>query len=453
MKKTIKISLVSIALSCQFIYAQVGVSSGSVSLVRSNGFGSTNEKGNLNERSVIVEDFMNFHKHNILIPTQADVALSVDYDNKIAANSKEFILQIGLATKNAKIQDRQNQVNVSLVLDCSGSMDGFKIEKVKSAMKKFVEGLDDNDILSIISFDDRAKVVLGAKKIGNDKTQLYKMIDGIYGGGSTNINDGMMFGYQEALKNHSKNINSRVILLTDGMTNSGETNPEKIILNSKTYNDKGIEISTIGVGDQLDFDLLRQLSDAGNGSNYFIGENEEDIQKTFVDELQSLLFQIGKRPKVIIELPKNFKIKEFYGYQPQFLSDNKVSVNIENLNSGVTQIFLLKVEKVSDANTEIKVQLSYSKNDKNIIIEENKRYNPKIESTNNELKKNYQIALMASNLKKASAEYSKNNLGNADSLIKETIDYIQLNSDLKDKDINRLFSILKRLDTKRPVNY
>lgn len=357
-----------------------------------------------------------------------------------------------MATKNAKIQDRENQVNVSLVLDCSGSMDGFKIEKVKIAMKKFVEGLDDNDILSIISFDDRAKVVLGAKKIGNDKTMICKMIDGIYGGGSTNINDGMMLGYQEAVKNQSKNTNSRVILLTDGMTNSGETNPEKIISNSKTYNDKGIEISTIGVGDQLDFDLLRQLSDAGNGSNYFIGENEEDIQKTFVDELQSLLFQIGKRPNVIIELPKNLKIKEFYGYRPQFLSDNKVSLNIENLNSGVTQIFLLKVEKESDANAEIKVQLNYSKNDKNISLEEIKNYKSKIESTNNELKKNYQIALMASNLKKACAEYSKNNFGNADSLIKETIDYVQLNSDLKDKDINRLFFILKRLDTKRPVN-
>ncbi|MES2575533.1 MAG: VWA domain-containing protein [Bacteroidota bacterium] len=449
MEKRIKSYLVIITLICQLNYAQIGVSSGSVSLLRSNGFNSTNERGNLNDRTVIVEDFMNFHKHNIVIPTQSDVALSIDYNNKILDNPNEFILQIGLATKDIRKQSRQNRVNVCLVLDRSGSMGGGKIEKVKNAMKKFVEGLNSNDYLSIVSFDTNAQVALGATKIGNDKTRIYQLIENIHPGGSTNINGGMMLGYQEALKNHKQSVNSRVVLLTDGMTNSGETNIEKIISNSKEYNDKGIEISTIGVGSSLDFDLLRQLSESGHGSNHFIGENEEDIQKVFIDELQSLLFQIGKQPKVTIKLPNNFKIKEFYGYQPQFLSENEVTLNTENLNSGVTQIFLLKVEKSDGENNEISVQLSYSKNNKNINVKKKKNYASNVALTNEELKKNYQIALMANNLKNACKEFSKSNFGNSSSLITQTIDYIELNSDLKDKDINRLLSIVKNYSPKK----
>lgn len=447
--KTIKSRLVMlIILICQCNNAQEGVSSGSVSLLRSNGFNSRNERGFLNERTVIVEDFMNYHKHKIEIPTKTDVALSIDYDNVILNNSNEFILQIGLATKELKNQNKENQVNIALVIDRSGSMGVNKIERVKNAMKKFVEGLNDSDYLSIISFDESAQVVLSASQIGNNKSQIYQLIDGIHSGGSTNINSGMLLGYQEALKNHNENINSRVVLLTDGMTNSGETNIEKIISNSKQFNDKGIDISTIGVGEQLDFDLLRKLSDAGHGSNHFIGENEEDIQKVFIDELQSLLYQIGKNPKITIQLSKNYKIKEFYGYQPQFLNYNTVSLDIENLNSGVTQIFILKIEKINNSDNEINVMLDYSKKSKTIKLNKNESYSSKIETTNSEIKKNYQIAMMATNLKNAAKEYSNNNYGNCSLLMTQTIDYMNINSNLTDKDINRLFSIVKNYDPK-----
>ncbi len=232
------------------------------------------------------------------------------------------------------------------------------------------------------------------------------------------------------------------------MTNSGETNIEKIINNSKQFTDKGIDISTIGVGEQLDFDLLRQLSESGHGSNHFNGENGEDIQKVFVDELQSLLYQIGKKPKISIKLPNNYKIIECYGYQPQFLSTNEVALNTENLNSGVTQIFLMKVEKLNASDNEIAIELNYTKNGKEISLKETQKYNSSANSTNQEIKKNYQIALMSTNLKNAAKEYVNNNYGNSMAIIKSTIDYMELNSDINDKDINRLYSIVKKYDPK-----
>ena len=442
--KTIKLSLIMI-FAFAFCNAQRGVSSGSVAMMRNNGMDSRNENGFLNERMVIVEDFMNFHKHKITIPTSSNVALSIDYNNEILKNQNEFILQIGVATKTMNRNEKENgTVNVTLVIDRSGSMSGGKIENVKLAMKKYIAGLGENDYLSIVSFDSESRVDLAATTIGRRKEEFYRLIDNIYPGGSTNINAGMVSGYNEAMKFAGEKINSRVVLLTDGMTNCGETNLENIINNSKQFNDKGIDISTIGVGQQLDFSLLRSLSEAGHGSNHFIGENEEDIQKVFVDELESLLYQIGKNPKMTIELPKNFKIKEFYGYQPQIIGENKITIDFENLNANATQIFIMKVEKINSNSDEISVNLKYSKNNKSIILDKKIDYNSTTFSTNSEIKKNYQIAFMANNLKNAASEYTKKNIGNCSDIISKTINYADLNSDLNDIDIKRLYLILKK---------
>ncbi len=379
--------------------AQYGVSSASVSHTVSNGLSSSNGNGFLNSNTIIVEDFMNYHKHKITIPTKNEIALSIDYDHKILNSDDTFLLQIGLATQNISNREKSNKVNVSLVIDNSGSMSRGKLDKVKTALKVFTKGLKDDDVISIIKFDGSANIVLKASKIREVKQNLNQLIDGIYPEGSTNIHAGMMLGYTEAQKFNTKDYNSKVILLTDGMTNSGITDPEIILRDSKIYNDKNIDISTIGVGQQLDFDLLRQIANNGKGSNYFIGENEMDIQKTFKDELESLLYNIGKNPKLIVTLPEGMKIRKFYGYQPQVISENKIQIDIENLDCGQTQIFLLEVEKKEARNTAIHTSLIYEKDNEMKTLNYKSKYQTNENNTEFEVKKNYQIAKMASELK------------------------------------------------------
>lgn len=432
--------------------AQYAVSSGSVSHTVSNGFYSTNERGFINENTIIVEDFMNYHKHQIKIPKKNEIAVSIDYDNKILDSDDTFLLQIGVATQNVVNREKANKVNVSLVIDNSGSMDGGKLEKVKTALKVFVKGLKQEDIISIIKFDGNARLVLNATKI-KDVSALDKMIDGIYPAGSTNIHEGMMLGYQEAEKHNTREYNSKVILLTDGMTNTGITNQEIILKNSKEFNDKGIDISTIGVGSQLDFDLLRKIANNGRGSNYFIGDTEKDIQKTFIDELESLLYNIGKRPKLSINLPKGMKIKKFYGYQPQYISDHQVKVELENLDCGQTQIFLLEVEKNEIQDRTISTSLTYEKNDEIKTSNSKKNYNFFTETTEIELKKNYQIAKMISELKQAAKDFSENNAGSAKRTIQNIIDYYNSFSDKNDEDLKRVYNIALQYSPNQYPNY
>lgn len=431
-------------LTSIFSFGQLGVSSGSYSMFRSNGLNSYNERGMLNERMIIVEDFVNYHKHQIKIPTDTKPVLSIDYNNSLLNDSDRFILQIGIATPfKENLPKSQKDINVCLVIDNSGSMSGGKLEYVKQAMKTFIGELDNGTNVSIVVFSSNAELRQKNVKLTADRSKIYQIIDGIYTAGSTNINAGMMLGYEEIVKAHRAGMNSRLILLTDGMTNTGETSHEKILENSKKYNDEGIEISTIGVGRSIDFDLLRSLSEYGRGSNHFIGESEKDIQKVFISEVESLLYNLGKDAEITIELPEEFVIDKVYGFKPQFLAENKVTVPLENLNSGQTQVILMEVEKGTSRNLSITSRLNFKKDGKQTELKETVRYSTaQSKNTNDEIAKNYSIALMADALKQYAGDFV-NGTQTAKTKIENAMKFAERKSDTKDEDVKRIYDLLK----------
>lgn len=444
MKKS-NVILVGMVLLSTVSFGQHGVSSGSYSMVSANGLNSYNERGILNERMIIVEDFVNYHKHKIKIPTDSQPVLSIDYSNSLLDNSGKFVLQVGIATPNKEsLPTSKKEVNVALVIDNSGSMSGGKLEFVKQAMKTFIQQLENGTTISIIVFSSGAEIRQSNIKLTDDRSKINKVIDGIYTAGSTNINAGMMLGYQEISKVHKQGTNSRLILLTDGMTNMGETNPEKILENSKKYNDEGIEISTIGVGQYIDFDLLRSLSEYGHGSNHFIGDSEKDIQKVFISEVESLLYNLGKEVEITIELPNGFKIDKVFGFKPKFSGNNKVSIPLENLNTGQTQVILMEVENPNLLNTQVKVQLNYTKEGKATEQKETVKYNSVAKTTNSEIAKNYSIALMADALKQYAIDFVKGSTP-AKTQLEKAMKFTESQANIEDEDVKRVYDLLKGL--------
>ncbi|WP_289659366.1 vWA domain-containing protein [Flavobacterium panacagri] len=441
-----KIAIIAMLL-VNVCFGQYGVSTGSYSMVKSNRMNSRNESGAFSERMIIVEDFVNYHKHKISIPKKEETELSIDYDNDLLENKNSFVLQVGLATAiKENLTKTSKEVNISLVVDNSGSMAGNdKLTYVKSAIKTFVRKLENGMSLSLITFSTDARVVIKTEKLESNREKIYQIIDNIQPEGSTNIYAGMMLGYEEIAKTHNDDKNSRLILLTDGMVNTGETSLEKILIASKRYNDMGIETSTIGVGSDLDFDLLRSLAENGKGSNHFIGDSEIDIQKVFVTELESLLYNIGKNPKITIELPKDYVVQKIYGYKPNYISENKVSIELENLNSGITQVVLCDIEKLkSISSSEIKVSLEYEKNKKVISSYSTLNYRLGTESTNDEIAKNYSIAVMADALKQYAIEYTKGKIPARTNLDK-ALKFTDKHTDASDIDVKRTYDILKKI--------
>jgi len=134
-------------------------------------------------------------------------------------------------------------------------------------------------------------------------------------------------------------------------------------------------------------------------------------------------------------------IKTFYGYQPKYISDHQIEVELENLDCGQTQIFLMEVEKNELENSSITASLVYEKNDEVKNISSKKEYDEMTETTQQELKKNFQIAKMTTALKKAAKDFSQTNMGNSKKSMQNIISYYQSFCDKNDEDLKRIYNI------------
>src|SRR5215213_6295080 len=294
-------------------------------------------------RSVAVEEFVNYHRHQIGRPRAGEaVLLDVRWGNdRVSASEPEAVLQIGFSTALASDRQQLPPVNLALVIDKSGSMaDADKLTKVKEALLTLVNQLRETDTLSIVVFDSEAEVLRPARALGN-REEVRRLIRQIEPGSSTNIHAGLMLGYREALRNYNREGTNRVVLLTDGIANQGVTDPGQIARDSLAFNERGVDLSTIGVGLDLNKDLLRQLAKSGRGLFHFVAD-AQDVDKVFLTEVQSLISPVATQPNVEIDFDPGLELVQLYGYEPQFRRGG-VQLKLDNMNSGLTQVIMLRV--------------------------------------------------------------------------------------------------------------
>jgi Ca-activated chloride channel family protein len=182
-------------------------------------------------------------------------------------------------------------LNLSLVLDRSGSMtDKGKIEFLREAAKMAVGSLGERDVVSVVEFDDRISLMWPASHV-HDIARLQSEIDELSPRGSTNLAGGMQRGIDEAFGARaslrlSPETLSRVILLTDGLANTGLTDHGAIAELAVRAREEGVHVSTIGLGLDYDEDLLQSIAEAGGGKYYYV-ESPVQLAAIFRNELSA----------------------------------------------------------------------------------------------------------------------------------------------------------------------
>ncbi|NJK72028.1 MAG: VWA domain-containing protein [Synechococcaceae cyanobacterium SM2_3_60] len=106
---------------------------------------------------------------------------------------------------------------------------------------------------------------------------------------------------------------NRTILLSDGLANVGETNPDTIASDVARREQQGVSTTTIGVGTDYDEDLLSAMAASGSGNFYHI-EDPSTIPDIFATELQGLVATIGDHVRLAANSP--FGIKDFLNDLP-----------------------------------------------------------------------------------------------------------------------------------------
>lgn len=179
--------------------------------------------------------------------------------------------------------DRSAPLNLCLILDHSGSMNGRPLEMVKKAANRLVDRLTPGDRLSVVVFDHRAKVLVPNQTIGNPD-RIKQQINRLSAEGGTSIDEGLRLGIEELAKGKKETI-SQAFILTDGENEHGDNKRcLKFASLAASYN---LTLNTLGFGDHWNQDVLEKIADAGGGTLSYIQQPEQ-----VVDEFSRLFNRI-----------------------------------------------------------------------------------------------------------------------------------------------------------------
>jgi Ca-activated chloride channel family protein len=236
--------------------------------------------------------------------------------------------------------DARTPLNISLVIDRSGSMEGDKLKHAKLAAQYVVDQLSAEDYVSIVQYDDAVQVVSTSNRVG-DKQLLKRKIDAIQAGDSTNLGGGMLEGYNQVKSTYKSGFVNRVLLLSDGLANVGITSVDELQRIAKNKNlEQGITISTFGLGLDYNENLMTNIAEYGSGNYYFI-RTPEEISSIFQRELNGLLNVVAQNAILTVELPQGLTLTRVFGYQFE-QSGNRVIINFRDIFSSETKAVLLK---------------------------------------------------------------------------------------------------------------
>jgi Ca-activated chloride channel family protein len=192
-------------------------------------------------------------------------------------------------------------VNVSLVIDRSGSMQGVKIEQAKEAAILALSRLSRQDRVSVIAFDHQVDVVVPAGPF-EDFSEMKRRIDKIYARGQTAIYAAVRQAGQSVGEAVSPERVSRVILMSDGLANVGPSSPADLERLGRELGGQGISVTTIGLGLDYSEELMTRLALASDGNHAFV-ENPEQLAGIFNKEFGDVLAVVGQDVDIEIDCP------------------------------------------------------------------------------------------------------------------------------------------------------
>ena len=279
------------------------------------------------------------------MPNEVALLHQLGRDSMPVSDRSQVVYILLEASPTELVAQVRMPLNFALVLDCSGSMHGKKLQSVKDAVKMVLDHLSPGDYIAVITFNDRAQTIISSQA-ASDPWSMKTFVDKIKSGGGTNMSRGMRQGLDELFRWEIPNAIKRMILLTDGKT----IGPNKCRQMAQSAREYGIVIQPLGIGANWDEKLLDEVGLLSGGSEAEFVRRPEDAISIFKHQVQSAVDVAARNAVLTVQLPQGVSPRRAVKVLPAIsdlgsavLSDRQVVIPLGDLEKNNPPSILLEL--------------------------------------------------------------------------------------------------------------
>ncbi|MGM0558927.1 MAG: YfbK domain-containing protein [Myxococcota bacterium] len=301
---------------------------------------------------VRVEEFINFFDYDYPNPAEPFGLTIEGSPSPFRAEDNHFLVRFGVQAQRLRAENRKRQ-HITVLVDSSASMAGVDaLPVVKRSLRLLVDGLEDADTVSVISYSDGPEFAT-SKTAVSDRGALLRAVESLESEGASGLEGGLGVAYRHALGESSPDTNSRILVFSDGGANIGETQAQKLAESVSEYDDSGIGLTVLGVGaEDYDDALLEQLADRGDGTYHHVNALPE-ARRLFGEDLDSTLYTVAEDAKIQVAFDEeNVVSYRRIGYDNRALPDEffrRDDVDAGEVGADQSVTALYEVELAPDA--------------------------------------------------------------------------------------------------------
>ncbi|MFI6761830.1 von Willebrand factor type A domain-containing protein [Micromonospora sp. NPDC050417] len=272
------------------------------------------------------EEFVNSFEQDYPEPGGDGFAVHIDgarppTNHGTTVDDELRLMRVGLQTRSDEAENRPDAA-LTFVVDTSGSMaEPGRLDLVRDALHTLVDQLRRTESVAIVAFSGEARVVQEMTRV-SDAERLHSAIDSLRPESFTNLEAGLVLGYQVAREGFRAGQTNRVIVLSDGLANSGEIGADAILRRVREEADKEIALLGVGVGSEYGDALMERLADRGDGFVVYVGDRTQ-AREVFVRQLPATLTVRALDAKVQVTFdPATVSSYRLVGYENRALADD-----------------------------------------------------------------------------------------------------------------------------------
>ncbi|MBK7581574.1 MAG: VWA domain-containing protein [Myxococcales bacterium] len=218
----------------------------------------------------------------------------------LSTKDNATMLLVNVSADNNSAAPTATPLNLSIVVDRSGSMKGRRLQNAIDGARGMVRRLRDGDTVSVVSYNHAAEVLVAPTTVDSfSRDRVSASLASITAQGDTCISCGIDEAMAQ-LRQRSGMID-RILLLSDGEATAGVRDVEGFRSIGARIRNMGASISSVGVDVDYNERVMNALAVESNGRHHFVA-NAADLPRVFDQELDTLVKSLAKNAEVAIEL-------------------------------------------------------------------------------------------------------------------------------------------------------